>query len=237
MVGEKGREMIPARVLILSDDAETGNFWRYGLTQRGITALLIEPTPDFIDIVLDQHFELFLIDLNNDVLKTRRIIEELRSEVTVPLLVLMSAQSESVILDMYAAGVDECVLKPIGPKLLVAKIAAWLNRSGAIPVSILDSLHVGNVRLDPALRQFVNEQGTAIKLTNLEFRLLHLLMSHPGQILDTNTIIERVWSYDDGENTALLKNMIYRLRRKIEPEPGEPRYIISVAGEGYLFQP
>jgi DNA-binding response OmpR family regulator len=78
--------------------------------------------------------------------------------------------------------------------------------------------------------------GSAVKLTNLEFRLLHLLMAHPGQVLEAGVIIDRVWGYPDTGDSVLLKNLVYRLRQKVEPEPGEPRYIGTVAGVGYAFQ-
>jgi DNA-binding response OmpR family regulator len=81
------------------------------------------------------------------------------------------------------------------------------------------------------------EDGLAVGLTNLEFRVLHLLMSHPGQVLPAGLIVDRVWGYAGGGDSVLLKNVIYRLRRKIEPDAGEPRYLQTVAGEGYVFYP
>ncbi len=96
---------------------------------------------------------------------------------------------------------------------------------------------MGDLRLAPARREVITTTGSAVKLTNLEFRLLHLLMSHPGQVLGSNLIIDRVWGYTGGGDTVLLKNLVYCLRRKIEPDPSQPRYIQTVAGEGYSFQP
>jgi two-component system response regulator RegX3 len=221
----------------MSDDIEMGNFWRYVLNQKGIEALLIEPADNLIDILVEQSFDLILIDQYTAKINAHRLVRELRSEVSIPILLLLSNQGEDIILEMYRAGIDECVVRPISPHLLLAKVTAWLNRSWTIPTSILDSFRVGDVQLDPAQRQFINPDGTGVRLTHLEYRLLYLLMSHPGQILDANVIVERVWGYDYSDNTALLKNMVYRLRRKIEPEPGEPRYIVSITGEGYQFQP
>ena len=79
--------------------------------------------------------------------------------------------------------------------------------------------------------------GSPVNLTNLEFRLLHCLMGHHGQVLGPGVIVDHVWGYAGGGDNTALKNVIYRLRRKIEPDPAQPRYIATVAGEGYVFQP
>jgi len=114
---------------------------------------------------------------------------------------------------------------------------AWLRRSWVGSIEVLANLQVGDLLLDPAQRQLVAPPSQVIKLTNLEFRLLYLLMSHHGQVLETNVIIDRVWgSYSDGGDSILLKNLVYRVRNKIELDPHQPRYILNVAGEGYMFQ-
>jgi len=87
--------------------------------------------------------------------------------------------------------------------------------------------------LDPDRRQLRLPDGGEISLTNLELRLLHLLMSHPGQDLEANMIIDRVWGFETVDS-AELKNVVYRLRRKIEPDPAHPRTIQTVPG-GYIF--
>jgi DNA-binding response OmpR family regulator len=74
-----------------------------------------------------------------------------------------------------------------------------------------------------------------IRLTNLEFRLLHFLMLNEGKVVDSGLIVERVWGRSNQGDSALLKNVMYRLRRKIEPEPAHPHYLQTLSGEGYLF--
>jgi len=125
----------------------------------------------------------------------------------------------------------------MSPRLLLAKVRDWLRRSWTIAAEALDPLQVGDLRLESTGRQVVTADGYGVKLTNLEFRLLHLLMSDAGQALESNVIVDRVWGHTGGGDSVLLKNLVYRLRRKIEPEPSEPRYIETVAGEGNTFQP
>jgi DNA-binding response OmpR family regulator len=91
-------------------------------------------------------------------------------------------------------------------------------------------------RLDAARRSLVLPEGKAVPLTSLEARLVELFLGNPGIVLDSGAIIRRVWDeYSVGDN-VLLKNLIYRIRRKIEPDPREPRYIQTTFG-GYIFQP
>jgi two-component system, OmpR family, response regulator RegX3 len=110
-----------------------------------------------------------------------------------------------------------------------------MRRSWTVPASMLSSFQAGDFRLDPAQRQLVLQTGKVVKLTSLEFRLLHVLMSHPNQVLESSLLIDRVWGANSGGDSVLLKNVVYRLRRKIEPDPSQPRYIQSITGEGYVF--
>ena len=93
------------------------------------------------------------------------------------------------------------------------------------------------MHLDPAKRQVTLAEGKVVKLTTLEFRVLHLLMSHPGWVMKTDDILQRVWGYYGNGDRDLLKNVVYRLRRKIDPDPNHPRFIFTEAGLGYRFQP
>lgn len=104
-----------------------------------------------------------------------------------------------------------------------------------MPAESLDIVHAGGLHLDPTRRLVINENKETFKLTNLEFRLLHLLMLHPGWVFRTEDIIQKVWGYYGNGDSNLLKNVVYRLRRKIDPDPGNPRYIHTEAGLGYKF--
>jgi DNA-binding response OmpR family regulator len=98
-------------------------------------------------------------------------------------------------------------------------------------------LSLAAVTLDPAARTVQVEAGKARRLTHLEFRLLYTLMIHPGQILPTELIVERVWGYTGHGDRDLVRGLVSRLRAKVEPEPRAPRYIITVPGVGYAFDP
>ena len=114
-------------------------------------------------------------------------------------------------------------------------MTAWLRHAATVPMALLNHIERGPFRLDPATQE-VWANGREITLTNLEFRLLHLLITHTDQVLASQVLLERVWHYDPGVEGSILKNAIYRLRRKIEPDPSIPQYIITVSGESHMFK-
>ena len=228
--------MVPSKVLLIGDDPEVTLVWGYMLNQRGIeTSIISSPDNDSTERRPEYAHDLIIVDKSSTQINVIRLVRHLRSEVTVPILVLLPTSEEGIALDTYEAGADEVITKPIGLHLFLAKVNAWMRRSWTVPASLLSSFQAGDLRLDPAQRQLYLKSGSVVKLTSLEFRLLHLLMSHPNQVLESALIIDRMWGSNSGGDTALLKNVVYRLRRKIEPDPSQPRYIQAVTGEGYMF--
>ena len=133
-------------------------------------------------------------------------------------------------------GVDECIPKPIHPQVFEAKIKAWLRRSSNVPVDVLSSLKVDDLQLNPADRTVILENREPIHLTTLELRLLYYLMGRPGRTLTADELCQHVWSQYQGDAVA-LKNLVYRLRRKIEVDPTHPNLLYTVPGVGYRFLP
>lgn len=229
--------MIPSRVLFVSDDFEAARIWIYALQQAGLETTLL-PLPsekDDTERRPEPNYDLIVIDIHAPQISPAVHVRRLRDDATIPILLLLPHHDEYTILEAYGAGADEVIPNPICFKVFLAKITAWLRRAWTVPTSLLDSFQVGDFHLDTTQRHLVTASGAVVKLTGLEFRLLHLLMSHPGQVMESPLIVNRVWGARGGGDNTLLKNLIYRVRRKIEPDPGEPRYIRAMAGEGYIF--
>jgi DNA-binding response OmpR family regulator len=125
------------------------------------------------------------------------------------------------------------VQRPYSPRLLLMQLRALIRRSRSLAGPLLPTLTVGELRLDPTTRSVQVQDRTARHLTQLEFRLLYTLMVHQGQILPTATIVERVWGYDGEGSSQLVRQVVSRLRAKIEEDPRNPRSIITVPGVGY----
>ena len=225
------------RVLLITDNLEMGRVWTYALGQKAVEAVIASSFEEAIERWTLETFDLLVIDVYTAQFDAMDVCRRLRAEAANPVLLLIQGQEPGHVLEAYDAGVDECIVKPIDPSVFVAKVRAWLRRSWTIPAEALDALQAGDLRLDPGRREIVTADGAVVKLTNLEFRLLQLLMSHRGQVLETGVIVDRVWGYSGGGDSILLKNVVYRLRRKIEVDPSQPRYIRAVAGEGYTFLP
>jgi DNA-binding response OmpR family regulator len=132
-------------------------------------------------------------------------------------------------------GADDYLRKPFSPRQLLARIRALARRAVAAPnISSSSIVSVGPISLD-SMRHEAMRNGAKVRLTPTESRLLHLLLTHSGQVLTTDVIVERVWGYDDAGDTGLVKTHIRHLRQKIEPEPNAPQYIVTVPGVGYTF--
>jgi DNA-binding response OmpR family regulator len=182
----------------------------------------------------DEAPDLIVIDIEPIELLALRVVNELREQAVIPILLLGSIQTINFMLETYEAGVDEYILKPIEPALLHAKIKAWLRRTWSIPVGMLDALKVGDIRFIPAERTLLLDGQPPVRMTNLELRLMYYLMSHAGRTITAEELCQRVWGTDREVNKSTLKNVVYRLRLKVEPDPANPYYIRTVAG-GYQF--
>lgn len=163
------------------------------------------------------------------------LITKFRDEASIPVLMLSSICSDKFILNAYQAGVDEYILKPIQPALLQAKIKAWLRRSGNVSVGLLGPLSFGNGKLIPEERSIQFADRVPVHLTALELRLLHCLIGRRGYTVTTEELCQRIWG-ESGGDAVSLKNVVYRLRRKIEVDPANPQYLLTVPGVGYQFR-
>lgn len=227
--------MATPRILIVRSDQTTSpdwdivlpashwNVWIEGKLSK-VVQRLSEIAPDLLVIEIEQAWT---SDLNQ--------IRKIRREAVIPILLLTSLQDADHLLRAYEVGVDDCILTPADPTLLRAKLKAWLRHSRSIPVGLLEPLFIGKINLAPADRTIVIESSEPIQLTNLEFRLLYYLLSRRNHIMTTDELCQRVWLDRDGGDTAALKNVVYRLRKKIEADPHTPQYLRTVTGVGYEF--
>ncbi len=218
------------RVFVVCDQDATAPIWGYIIREKGLVAILETSVQRALDRSLEEIPDLIVIDVNADHSQRLELCRKFRTLSASPILLFLPTNNEPEILEAYQAGVDECVVKPISPALFLAKIVAWARRSWTEPMS---SRQVGRVQLDPAHRSVIGKNGEDVKLTNLEFRFLHLLMSRPGFVFKTEDIIQTVWGAERGDIT-LLKNVIYRLRKKLEEE-AEEKHLIQTWPGGYSF--
>ena len=220
------------RVFVICDQTDTAPLWGFLIREKGLVAILETSIQRAMERALDDIPDLVVIDVNAPHAERLALCQRFRSLSASPILLFLPVHNEAEILEAYRLGVDECVVKPISPAIFLAKVIAWGKRSWSQPMS---PLRTGKLRLDPARRCAINSDGREVRLTNLEFRLLYLLMSRPGYVFRADEILEAVWGSGRKSDQRLLKNMVYRLRRKFEEEALDPALIQTRSG-GYCFQ-
>ncbi len=178
--------------------------------------------------------DLILLAVSGDPLLAARRV---RAETEVPLVEIVDQASEDLHYDLLEARTDLVIPRPFSVRLLIAQVRALMRRAGNVPLSSLSPLSVGGLTLDPATQQVTLAGQEPRRLTHLEFRLLHNLMIHHGQILPTEIIVERVWGYSGRGDKELVRGLVSRLRAKVEPDPRNPHYILTLPGVGYSFNP
>jgi DNA-binding response OmpR family regulator len=162
-------------------------------------------------------------------------VQRIRAEAEVPLVLVVDPIAESLHYALLEAGADLVVVRPYSARLLVAQVRALLRRAGGVPMFSLPTLSIAGLTLDPATRAVEVAGRPARRLTHLEFRLLYTLMIHRGQVLPPDTIVERVWGYGGEGDRELVRGLVSRLRAKVESDPRNPQYVLTVAGVGYRF--
>lgn len=159
----------------------------------------------------------------------------IRAQTNVPLILITDPIDERHHCRLLEEGADRVVMRPYSARLMIARVRALLRRAGGLPVFSLPTLSIAGLTLDPATRTVEVAGRPPRRLTHLEFRLLHLLMIHRGQVLPTEHIVRMVWGYKAATDPELVRGLVSRLRSKVEADPRNPRYILTVAGVGYRF--
>ncbi len=222
-------------VLLIDEDTDSGRIWAEVLRQRGIDVSIASSERESTRIRETTNLDLIVLNSHGRQHDTLALVRALVQHFSVPILFFTTRHEIDDLIEGYRAGADECVATPVDPRLFVAKVQAWLRHAWTINVEALDIIRRGPVELNGQQRTVATPTGAPVRLTNLEFRVLHMLMSHYGRVVETDALIEKVWGYREGDGANLLKNVIYRLRQKVEPDPAHPRYIRQTAG-GYLFR-
>jgi two-component system response regulator RegX3 len=165
------------------------------------------------------------------------VCRQLRQRSHVPIIMVTARDSEIDKVVGLEIGADDYVTKPYSPRELVARIRAVLRRQTTDVVEVAGgTLAAGPVRMDVE-RHVVTVDGAPVQLPLKEFELLELLLRNAGRVLTRGQLIDRVWGADYVGDTKTLDVHVKRLRSKIEPEPSTPRYLVTVRGLGYKFEP
>jgi DNA-binding response OmpR family regulator len=188
-------------------------------------------------------FDLMVLDVmlpGLDGLSLCRAVRNGRLNHDVPILMLTARRDESDKVVGLESGADDYLTKPFGVRELVARARALLRRprlgstTGAPSESVESVIHVRGMVIDVPKRR-VTLDGTDVELTDQEFRLLHLLATHPGIVFTREALLSKIWRGDTFVTVRSVDTLVKRLRRRIEIDAGDPRYLLTVWGVGYKF--
>ena len=221
--------------VLISPFADEASILRVILDQAGIRTMTISDMDQAIETWPSNPADLIVIVLPGDHSKSLTQIKILRGHAAVPILVIGDPMPDEIHVNYLDAGVDHVVIKPYSVRTILAQIRALLRRGSGLPFFSLPTLTQKDVKLDPSKRRVQVGELEPERLTQLEFRLLYVLMIHVGQIIPTEQIVEQVWGYTGEGNRDLVRGLVQRLRSKIESDPRNPVYILTEVGIGYYF--
>jgi DNA-binding response OmpR family regulator len=222
------------KILVVDDDIELLSLIGFALRQAGYLVIEAADGGAALSSFAREQPDLVILDVNLPVLNGFEVCRRLRAEASTPIMMLTVRNSEEDQVHGLDGGADDYLTKPFSPRTLLARVRALLRRA---EIDRPAPLSAGDLALDVE-RQAVSVRGGApIRLTNLEFRLLQYLLANAGHAIPTDRLTNHVWGYRGLGDKQLLKQLIHRLRQKIERSPTEPQYVITVAGIGYVLQP
>jgi len=219
------------RVLVVDDEQQILRALRVILRESGFESLPASTGEEALDLAALQHPDAAIIDLLLPDFDGVELCRRLREWTQVPLIVLSAVGDEDAKVRALAAGADDYVTKPFGPRELVARLQANLRRIAPGPEEVV--VRVEGLEVDLATR-IVRVDGEAVHLTPTEFDLLRQLVQNRGRLLTHRDLLVSVWGPGYGEDTQVLRAHIANLRRKIEPRDSR-RYIRTDPGVGYRF--
>ena len=228
--------MLQQRILVVEDDQPLLKFLRANLKARGYDVFVATDGSEALDQVEKELPDLILLDINLPKMDGIEVCRRLREWSKVPILMLSARGQESDKVACLDLGADDYITKPFGVEELMAMVRAAFRRADTSHEAAAQPAFIsGGFELNFADGK-VTVSGKEVQLTRLEYELLSELVKNAGKILTHNMLLGRVWGPEFAGAREYLHVIIYRLRRKIEPQASKPYYIITVPGIGYRFQ-
>ncbi len=223
------------RVLVVEDEESISDPLSYLLRQEGFEVAVAATGPEGIAEFDRGGADIVLLDLMLPGLSGTEVCRALRAKSSVPVIMLTARDSEIDKVVGLELGADDYVTKPFSTRELVARVRAVLRRGSEADDEVDVALEAGPVRMDVE-RHVVTVDGQQLAMPLKEFELLEMLLRNAGRVLTRGQLIDRVWGADYVGDTKTLDVHVKRLRAKIEPDAGAPRYLLTVRGLGYKFE-
>ena len=223
------------RILVVEDEESFSDPLSYLLRKEGYDVGVATTGPEALEQFERAGADLILLDLMLPGLSGVDVCRAVRQTSTVPVIMLTAKDSEIDKVVGLGLGADDYVTKPYSSRELVARIRAVLRRRSEPEELVSATVQAGPVRMDIE-RHVVTVEGETVNMPLKEFELLEMLLRNAGRVLTRGQLIDRVWGSDYVGDTKTLDVHVKRLRSKIEPDPSDPRHLVTVRGLGYKFE-
>jgi len=223
-----------AHILIIDDDRSLLELLSGYLERQSYDVTTAPSGLAGLTIFADQGADLVILDVTMPGLDGWQVLARLREQSDVPIVMLTARSDEPEVLRGFSAGADDYVSKPFSFAQLVARVGAILDRAGRTSSDTQSVLKGADLEVDLD-RHRVYRAGDPIDLTSTEFKILAALLREQGRVLSPRELVIEVWGAEYAEETGYVRRYVWHLRRKLEPDPRDPRYILTERSIGYVF--
>lgn len=222
------------RILVVDDESSVQEVARAYLEREGYIVDSAVDGEQALELIARKPPALIVLDLMLPDVSGEEVARRVRERSDVPIIMLTAKAAEEQRLAGFELGADDYVLKPFSPRELVARVKALLKRAGEgdVPLASRLQLDGGRLVIDDVLHEVLVD-GAPVDLTPSEFKLLQALATYPGRVYSRYELINRVQGTDFEGYERTIDAHVKNLRRKIEADPGDPRYVLTVHGVGY----
>ncbi len=228
--------MSAGRILVVDDDPQIRRVMKVTLTGQGYEVDDAKNGESAVEKLREHRFDLVLLDMNMPGISGLETCREIRGQSEIAIIMLTVRDDETDKVEALDAGADDYVTKPFNPHELLARIRAALRRTPSTQ-GPAGRIALGSVEINFDTRQ-VSARGRQVRLTPKEFELLRYLVTHANKVLSHRELLQAVWGPDYGDQVDYLRVVVNQLRKKIEPKPSEPTYLLTEPWVGYrLYLP
>jgi DNA-binding response OmpR family regulator len=221
-------------VLIVDDDLELLGLTSFALRSSGYQVAQATDGVTALEMIAHEPFDLAILDVNLPRMNGFEVCRHIRAQTMLPVMLLTVRTTEDDQVYGLDQGADQYLTKPFSPRALVAQVRALLRRAEPDAPAPLGA---GDLRLDVENQTAIIADGEPVRLTNREFRLIHFLVANSGRTIPAERLASHIWGYECVADRQLLKQIVHRVRRKIERDPAIPARLLTVPGVGYRLQP
>jgi two-component system, OmpR family, KDP operon response regulator KdpE len=228
--------MRPAQILLVDDEPSIQRAMAPLLRSLGYTVSVAGTGREALAAFERQRPDLVILDLGLPDMDGSEVCRAVRDRAETPILILSARGTEKDKVAALDQGADDYVTKPFGIDELMARVRAALRRGGPLAAEEAASFDAGDFRIDMDARR-VHTQGREVRLTPKEFDLFVYMARHPNRVLTHAALLEAVWGQASQEQPEYLRVFMGQLRKKLEPDPSNPRYLVTEPWVGYRFNP